>query len=523
MRNPSPEAATTTPSRVLAFARVSGNDLEAGRNEQHADRVARLNEQLARLDAYALAMGWPKPIHFKEIESGGEKYDQDSTGLSLDNFLARPRGAHRKEQRRLLNSLRPGDLVLVVKDDRWSRDQRFDSDAEDYIRARGASWHSMSEPWLWAAPTIVKGTVRLQKEEYRNIVRANMVGARKRQRDAGEYTEGLPPFGYKRAERVGAKLRDRFLHPSPLAPLVVEAFERCVRGESVERVCEWLRGLAIEGRGGKPKRWYKKDVSTMLRSRAYLGEIRNSRGEWIKAHEPIVSAGLWARAQAALDARRLGGAGRRAADNPRAHNAGWLLRGLAVCASCGRRMGSAYGRSADYYACNSRLSRDGACDAPYVKVAVVDPLVDAAALDYLRSQRHLLVEKRGRAKSSSVDFDGARKRLRARRARVLDMFEAGDITAQERKERVGKIETESVALDAQEAAARELSAALDPGRRAALLTELGQLERAWSLAAPALRRSFVQRLAASIALDGRAQNPLRVAWRTPEELMARAK
>src|SRR5579871_1786064 len=94
------------PKRVLAFSRVSGNDLEAGKNEQHADRVARLKEQSARQDAYCRAMGWPKPIHFEDIESGGEKYNQENHGLSLDDFLARPRGVHRKDQRKLLNIIR---------------------------------------------------------------------------------------------------------------------------------------------------------------------------------------------------------------------------------------------------------------------------------------------------------------------------------------------------------------------------------------------------------------------------------
>lgn len=518
------------PARVLAFARVSGNDLDAGKNEQHADRVARLNEQLARLDAYALAMGWPKPIHFKEIESGGEKYDQDTDGLSLDDFLARPRGVHRKEQRRLLSMLRPGDLVLVVKDDRWSRDQRFDADAEDYIRHRGATWHSMSEPWLWAAPRIVKGTVRLQKEQYRDIVRENMVGARKRQRDAGEYTEGLPPFGYRRAERIGAKLRDRFLHASAHAPLVAQAFERCVRGESIERICEWLRTQGVPGRGGRPRRWFKKDVGAMLRSRVYLGEIRNSKGEWIHAHEALVDAHTWALAQKALDARRLGGAGRRAGESATARNADWLLRGLAVCARCGRRMGSVYaggertpkGRreyGRNYYGCNGRLSGDG-CTAPYVRVDVADAHASGLVLEYLRSHRAHLVAMRSRP-VAGVDFAAARKRLLARRARVLDMFEAGDITAVERKQRIEKIAAELAALDAQEATAHALTAARDPKRRANLLAELGALERAWARMAAPEQRWALQRLAASIELDGALEKPVRVAWFTPEELMLR--
>jgi hypothetical protein len=358
--------------------------------------------------------------------------------------------------------------------------------------------------------------VRLQKEQYRDIVRENMVGARKRQRDAGEYSEGLPPFGYRRAERIGAKLKDRFLHPSEHAPLAAKVFQRCVSGESIERICDWLRTQGVIGRGGTPRRWFKKDVGSILRSRVYLGEMRTSKGEWIKAHAPIVDAHTWALAQKALDARRLGGAGRRAGESPKARNANWLLRGLAVCASCGRRMGPAYSKGSDYYLCNGRIA--GSCKAPYCRVERADQHANALALEYLREQRHHLVGKKKRP-TSAIDFAATRRRLQARRARVLDMFEAGDITAAERKERVEKITTETLQLDAQEATAHALSATQDPRRRADLLAELGALERAWARLAPPERRAIIQRLASSIALDGAQEEPVRVTWYSPEELM----
>jgi hypothetical protein len=70
----------------------------------------------------------------------------------------------------------------------------------------------------------------------------------------------------------------------------------------------------------------------MIGRRTYLGELRHD--EHIKggAHEPLVSAALWRRAQ--------NGPGRR---TPRG---GYLLSALARCAGCGRRMNaSSQGRS----------------------------------------------------------------------------------------------------------------------------------------------------------------------------------
>ena len=65
----------------------------------------------------------------------------------------------------------------------------------------------MAEPHLWDSPGIVRGITRLTKEQERQIIRERMVGARKRQRDAGEWVEGLVPFGYARAARRWAAPR----------------------------------------------------------------------------------------------------------------------------------------------------------------------------------------------------------------------------------------------------------------------------------------------------------------------------
>ena len=101
------------PRRVLAYVRVSG--AEQGRTGTSLDA------QREEIAMHCAASGYPEPTVFVEVESAGaEKLER------------------RSELRSLLGSVTSGDLVVVAKQDRWSRDTLFYLQSTRDLVAKGA-------------------------------------------------------------------------------------------------------------------------------------------------------------------------------------------------------------------------------------------------------------------------------------------------------------------------------------------------------------------------------------------------
>ena len=264
------------PRRILGYARVSSELQGQGSS---------LRDQQATIAAYAKAQRHPDPTFYVESESAIHEKNE-----------------RRERIRALMADVRPGDLVLCDKIDRWSRDPEFTYRSLREILAAGASFYAVGDQCDPSTPegdTMLNFRVLFAKEEHKRI-KARMVGTRKLLRDQGYYTEGLPPFGYRRALPKGHKgVEKNVLVVEPTqAEIVRRAYRLCIAGHSMTKICASL-GIARDR------------VFASLRSRTYLGEIKNSRGEWIKGkHEAIVDADTFTKAQAALSARKNAGAQR---------------------------------------------------------------------------------------------------------------------------------------------------------------------------------------------------------------------
>jgi hypothetical protein len=108
--------------------------------------------------------------------------------------------------------------------------------------------------------------------------------------------------------------------------LISELFERKAAGASWLELARWLDEVTPKPNG---RYWARQTVIGMIRSRTYLGEARHGEHVNPNAHEPLVTIGLWHRAQREP--------GRR---TPRGH---YLLSGLVRCAGCGRNMRASSG------------------------------------------------------------------------------------------------------------------------------------------------------------------------------------
>jgi DNA invertase Pin-like site-specific DNA recombinase len=468
------------PNRVFGYLRVSGS--EQGRTGTSLDGQ---RDAVARWCSY---LGYPEPAYFVEVASAGaEKLEQ------------------RVELRRLLEVAEAGDLIVVSKVDRWSRDIVWGVQSVRALIARGVAWHSIGENLDASTPQgdSTLGIMAWVADQERQRIKERTVGRRKELRDAGLYIEGRVPIGYERHER-----RLRVVEAD--AAIVREVYRRSIEGASVGDLSVWLRRAYPDRHG-----WDHKTIQRMLRSRVYLGEVTTSARAWVASHEPIVDRLTWEEAQAALDARRLGGRRHERASR----TSGWLLRGIAVCAECASRMGAAYSRfttTGGYYACRARMTGND-CDAPYVPVSPADAAVARLVLARLRALRGELAKPGERQPAPAEDaFTTKRDRLLARRERTVDLAADGTITRDDLAARLGRIDAEIGTLQVEEAAEGRRAALRTPRRRAEVLADLETLETAWRRATVEQRREILRRMARCVRLH--VNHPPAPTWLEIEEM-----
>ncbi|MFI5301597.1 MAG: recombinase family protein [Polyangiales bacterium] len=474
--------------RVLGYARVSSEAQAVGSS---------LRDQEAAIRAYALSKGVDVAHVYVEAESAvHEKIER------------------RDQIRALMADVRAGDLVVVDKLDRWSRDPGFSHTSIPEILRRGASFYSVSEQCDPSTPegdSALGFRVMFAREEHKRI-RERMVGTRRKLRDAGYYAEGLPPLGYRRTLAKGEKGREKnvLVVDEKGAAIVREAFRLCVSGHSLAAIA---RAVEIE----------RSRVADVLRARIYVGEIADSGGAWIKGKHPaLVDADLFSRAQAALDGRRLGGARPRGAPS---ETSGWLLRDVATCAACGARMSAAYAGPHEarryYYRCSHGCERgpNRANTRRWIKVREIDAEAEPLIVAHLASLREDLARDPvidDPRHAPAADFADRRERLQKKRARYLEAFADDLMGRDELRAALAKLDAEGLRVDADEQATKRPNPLAVAAVRASTLREVKAIARAWGAAKPEAKRQIVTQLAKSVRIA--AGQPPAFDWRTLEEL-----
>lgn len=404
----------------------------------------------------------------------------------------------REQMQALMSDVRPGDLVLVDKIDRWSRDPEFCYGSVRKILGAGASFYAIGDncdPSTAEGDTMLGFRILFAREEHKRI-KLRMLGTRKLLRDRGLYSEGTVPWGY---QRKGGKGLDRNLLviDEPEAEKVREAFRLSIEGYSLSEI-------------GRKLGVHREKTYNALRSRAVLGEMRNSSGQWIQGRHPaIVDASTFARSMAAVQARRCGE--RRARDN--SQTASWWLRDLAHCAACGAKMVSAYGgvraKRVYYYRC----FRD--CGAGYVRVdhvehAALEPFADR--LTELRGELAGASEPAAKPVDPKTAIERQRLVLHAKRERFIHLYADGAIDRPRLQEEMAKLDAERTRLDAIAIVAPPVS----PEQRRQALKEVTTVRRAWAGMTPAERRAMAETFAKSVRIAQGAAPAFD--WYSAEEL-----
>ncbi|HMJ56100.1 MAG TPA: recombinase family protein [Polyangiaceae bacterium] len=295
------------------------------------------------------------------------------------------------------------------------------------------------------------------------------------------------------------------------AEIVREIFRMCIRGMSINKLCEHL------DRTRRKRTWDHKLVNNILRNRIYLGETLDTRGAWIKGmHVPILDVDVFARAQAALDGRRLIGSAPRAESRTK-H---WLLRELGRCARCGAKLQASYGGgtytgSKDYtyyYRCLR------ACQgSKYMRVKDVDPAVADMTLARLAELKEELGRDHEPAKpAKAVDFTTERARIQKKRERYLEAFSDAGMTKAELLAALAKVDEARTQLDAKEAAQRRQSPLEEAGYRRDALRHIETIRTAWRNANGSNRREIMREFVHAVRVE-HGKTPV-VEWRSAEEI-----
>ena len=369
--------------RIATYSRISTD-------EEH--QPYSLEAQAQRLAAYIQSQdGWRLVRHFIDQTSGATL---ERPGLQ--------RALREAEAKRF-------DLLLVYRVDRLSRSVRGLAQLLEQLDQAGVLFRSASEPFdtSSSAGRMMVQMLGVFAEFERATIVERVIAGMERKAARGEWTGGSLPFGYRLdAER-------RHLEPDPTeAPLVREIFARYAeRLEGSSALAGWLSERGYRTKNDKP--FNPQAVLTILRNRAYLGEINYRRTSYPAPHQPLVDKELFERAQTILSERGENASLRRS------NNSDYLLTGLLKCARCGKRYigACAHGNGGryPYYVCFSR-QRYGktTCDADSLPAAQLEH----AVLDQLVSVLEQEPLVRQAIEQAFAELDAGRPKREAELKRV---------------------------------------------------------------------------------------------------------
>src|SRR6058998_3809308 len=256
--------------RVAIYTRVS--------TEDQAKEGFSLEAQRERLEAYCLARDWSVAARYTDEGHSG-------------------RNIRRPAYQKMMAERDAWDALLVIKMDRIHRNSRNFMEMMENLGEWKKDFVSASESLDTSTAMgrfvmdIIQRIAQLESEQIGERVYMGM--SQKARKGPG--TLGFAtPFGYE--ARAGR------LVPVPAeAKVVQEMFERCLAGETTERIASALnrRGVPAKRSG----RWNHARVLYILHNPLYAGFLRWDGITRAADHEATVSQDVYNRAQVALQSR----------------------------------------------------------------------------------------------------------------------------------------------------------------------------------------------------------------------------
>jgi site-specific DNA recombinase len=348
------------------------------------------------------------------------------------------------------------DLLLVYRVDRLSRSVRGLAHVLEELDGAGVAFRSATEPFDTSSPA---GRMMVQMlgvfaEFERATIIDRVIAGMERKAARGEWCGGQRPFGY-----LIDKATSTLVVKDDEAALVPYIFGLYVKDRlGSNAIARHLNEQGYRTRNGRP--WSHMSVLTVLRNRAYLGEVFFRGSYHQSSHQPLVDTAVFATAQELLAER---GEDQGAC---RSNSYDYLLSRLLICNRCGKRyVGAAAGGRGgryEYYVCFSR-QRYGTktCSAERLPARELEQAV-LAALGDLYDHSNLVEqafavatqhfqENRGEVEDERRRVQGEIKRTEAAIDRYLAAFEDGTMPPSQCRPRLEQLSNKLRQLQTREA------------------------------------------------------------------------
>lgn len=400
----------------------------------------------------------------------------------------------------MLLDIRLGKIhtVIVYKLDRLSRSQKdtltliedeFISNDVDFISVNEN--FDTSTPFGRAMIGMLSVFAQLEKDQ---ITERMQTGKRARAR-AGYYCGAKPhPIGYDYV--------DGLLKVNPYEAMMVrEIFQKFLDGMSTHAISIYITE--------KYRPTASSHVYRILNNPIYIGLIKYDDELFKGIHEPIIPEVQFNEVKRLLNSRK--GTYRKSFEKY-PFRAEHLLTGVLRCGQCGSRYCAVRGK----YYCYSRSKTnkkyilDPNCKNDYWPIEELDKLV-ISSIQQLLQNKALLNETLAESapRQTKYDFGAAEQRLKevqAQIARLLDLYQVGDIPMENIKERLSKLSAERDSIITSMDEAKDNSS----DKRTKFLDVLSRFQEEFDDAPIDAKRLYVSTLIDSITLDGRE---VRIKWR----------
>jgi DNA invertase Pin-like site-specific DNA recombinase len=369
----------------LIYARVS--------TDKQAQKDLSIPAQIEAMREYAKRNGWKIAGHF--VDEGESA-----------------RTANRPELKKLIEQCKENknvDAVIVHKIDRLARNLIDYATIKAILKQKGIRLISVSEPFDDnPVGHLLENIIASISEWYSANLGEEIKKSHSEKLRQGEWPT-KPPLGYKSLK--GENDRAKHVPDEASSSIVQQAFELFSTGNySLKTLAEELAIRGLKTRYGKINS--RESIKTILTRKFYIGVLEWKGREFKGNHEPIISKELFYRVQDVLK--------KRSVDTGEKGRLEFLLRGVAYCQVCGRRLTGEIHPRGTYYRCLPNYHGEK-CDQPYTPVKVLDGQLEALygrlqppkkLLELLKVEMHEIAKRRKQI---------AEKELKALRRTIEEM------------------------------------------------------------------------------------------------------
>jgi len=320
----------------LLYARVS--------TDKQAQKELSIPAQLDAMREHARRNDWKVVANF---------IDRGESAKTANRPELKRLIAHCKEQKGI-------DVVLVHKIDRLARNLIDYATIKAVLKQKGIRLVSVSEPFDdKSIGHLLENIIASISEWYSanlgdEIRKANLAKLKR-----GEWPH-KPPVGYKSVK--GESNRVEHVPHEETCLLVRQAFELFSTGRySLKTLSEEMASRGLTTRYGKM--YSEENTKRILSREFYIGRIIWQDKVYQGKHRPIVPKDLFYRVQEVLKSR--------SADTGEKGRLEFLLRGVAHCAACGRRLTGEVHARGSYYRCLPTI-HEPRCPQRYTPVKALD-------------------------------------------------------------------------------------------------------------------------------------------------------